>query len=335
MRILLFHPTRLPPKDYGGIERVVLWLARGLLERGHEVHVAAHPGSVLPEGARLLEIDPEESSPARLSEKLPPGIELVHFMAPPGEGAMRALGCPSVVTVHGNGKPGEKFSRDTIFLSADHARRHGAEAFVYNGVDPSEYRFEPRSKGDHLIFLSKTSWRVKNVRGAIRICARARARLKVAGGNRPVLSRARVAASRRMKWVGPVAGLPKAEFLARARAMVFPVLWDEPFGLVVAEAMISGTPVLVPGRGSLPELVPPEAGLVLPPPEKNERAWIDAVARVSRREIAWDPERCREWALSRFHYAKMAESYEEMYRRVQAGERLNPVEPQTQERSEG
>lgn len=54
MKICLFHPKLLPPRDYGGVERVVLWLARGLLERGHEVWVAALAGSQLPPGAKLI-----------------------------------------------------------------------------------------------------------------------------------------------------------------------------------------------------------------------------------------------------------------------------------------
>ena len=78
------------------------------------------------------------------------------------------------LTVHGNGKPGERFPLNTAFLSADHASRHGAGVFVYNGIDPDECRFsDGQDKTDWYLFLSKTSWSVKNVSGAMRLVSKA------------------------------------------------------------------------------------------------------------------------------------------------------------------
>src|SRR3954449_2896069 len=102
MRIVLFHAALLPPRDYGGVERMVLWLARGLLERGHEVHVAALRGSSLPDGARLIEIDPRAASAMDLLLRLPRGVDIVHFMAPPEKEAIRRIPAPWLLTVHGN-----------------------------------------------------------------------------------------------------------------------------------------------------------------------------------------------------------------------------------------
>lgn len=322
MKILLFHPTLLPPKDYGGVERVVLWLARGLVERGHEVWVAAFEGSRLPPGVRILPMRPERASAAELLTRLPSGVELVHFQAPADGGAWEGLACAKVLTVHGNGKEGEKFPRETVFLSADHARRHGAEAYVHNGIDPEELRFDPKAARERFLFLSKTSWRVKNVAAAIRYCAKARAGLVVAGGNRPWLSRARVALTPGMTWAGPVAGARKAGLLAEAKALVFPVIWPEPFGLVVAEALMSGAPVIGSRLGSVPELVGPEVGVVLDP--SDEAAWVDW---LSRPKLGFDSERCRQWALDRFHYRVMAAAYERVYERVIRGEVINPEQP--------
>jgi glycosyltransferase involved in cell wall biosynthesis len=320
MKLLIFHPVRLPPADYGGVERVVLWLARGLAERGHEVHVAALPGSRLPPGVSLHPVDPRDRSAGSLIGALPRGCELVHFMAPPGpwpwDGFDERLGCPWLLTVHGNGKPGERFPANTVFLSADHARRHGGAIYVFNGLDPDEYRFEPAGKDGAYLFLSRTSWRVKNVRGAIRLCRRAGVRLRVAGGHRPLSTRLAACVRPGIRWIGPVAGQRKAELLARADALVFPVTWDEPFGLVVAEALVSGTPVLASPRGSLPELVTPAVG-ALP---ASEEEWIEALRAGVR---GWDPERCRAYALERFHFRRMAEEYEGLYGRVCGGERIH------------
>ena len=184
MKVVLHHPVRLPPKDYGGVERVVLWLARGLLESGVQVSIVAEAGSVLPRGAEL--IPAEDGSGAPWFERMGRSVDLVHFMAPPGERDWDAFEGPKLLTVHGNGKSGEKFPQNTVFLSEDHARRHGGSVFVYNGLDPSEYRFLPsRAKSDWFLFLSKTSWSVKNLGGAMRMASKADVSLKIAGGGRP------------------------------------------------------------------------------------------------------------------------------------------------------
>lgn len=337
MKILLFHPSLLPPRDYGGVERVVLWLARGLIERGHEVHIAAFQGSRPPPGVRLIEVDRRNPSALAFLSHFPRDLDVVHFMAPPEPGIWERLPWPGLVTVHGNGKPGEIFPKNTIFLSRDHAARHAAEAFVYNGIDPQECRFDPAGKTENYLFLSKTSWRVKNLRGAIRLCLKAKKPLWVAGGNRPFLLRARTWIEPSIRWVGPVADERKARLLSEAKAFLFPVIWPEPFGLVVAEALMSGTPVLASRKGSLPELVPPEVGALLPSPggsglqqEEQDALWLEW---LERKQLPWNPEACREWALKRFHYRVMAESYEEYYLRVCRGDVIHPEHPKTKEGS--
>ncbi|HTL13181.1 MAG TPA: glycosyltransferase [Bdellovibrionota bacterium] len=315
MKVLLFHPSHLPPRDYGGVERVVLWLARGLVERGHEVWVAAFAGSRLPPGVKLWETPRDDTGAGRLLKSSPPGIDVVHFMAPPGDDVERALKIPFITTIHGNGRPGEVFSRHSVFLSKDHARRHGSTVFVHNGIDPAEGRpARAVPRGPRFLFLSKTSWGVKNVRGAARYCRRAGVPLTIAGGGRPYGLRARAWLASHLgqgglTWTGPVAGEAKAELLAGARALVFPVLWPEPFGLVVVEALMAGTPVLARPVGSLPELVTPEVGKLL----DTEEEWVEFLAA---NRIPWDAEACRRHAETHFHYRMMAEAYEALYLRA-------------------
>lgn len=331
MKICLFHPKLLPPRDYGGVERVVLWLAKGLVERGHEVWVGALEGSQLPPGARLIPIAPGQASAWELLKRIPPGMDVVHWMAPPEDGVWEKLPCASVLTVHGNGKPGEEFPLNTVFLSRDHARRHAAEAFVYNGIDPAEVRFAPSdARKAGLLFLSKTSWSVKNLGGAMRICSRAGAKLTVAGGTRPWVRRLQAALVPRFDWQGAVGGELKAKLLAQSRALIFPVLWPEPFGLVVVEALMSGTPVLASRRGSLPELVSPEVGALLDSPEdsESESRWVEKVREVvAANAPQWSAEACRARALENFHYLKMAEGYENAYNLVAKGAKLHTRRP--------
>lgn len=321
MRIVLFHPVRLPALRYGGVERVVLWLARGLRARGHEVFVTALPGSRLPEGIHAIEMSPDRVSAHDLAGRIPERVDCVHFMAPPEEGAEAALPCPALTTVHGNGKPGERFPRHAVFLSRDHASRHGRTTFVYNGLDPEEFRPLPWEKrADYAAFLSKTSWKVKNVRGAARIASVAGVPLQVAGGARPLGVRLQCAVRPGWRWWGEIDAEGKAELLGRARAFLFPALWDEPFGLVVAEALLSGCPVFARRRGSLPELVTEEVGGLFDEDaeavELLRRHWAERHGPRARARS----QRAREWALEKFHYLKMAENYERLYAARSSGE---------------
>ncbi len=316
MKIVLFHPVHLPPADYGGVERVVLWLAEGLRDLGHSVWIAAREGSRLPAGVNLISIPKEEHSAESLLARLPPGTDIVHFQAPPEEGFLRRAAVPSVTTIHGNGKPGEVFPKNTVFLSRDHASRHGRSAYVHNGVNPGEFHLSAAKRKNSPLFLSKTSWRVKNLAGALRIADHAKQRLTVAGGHRPIGLHLRTFFSKHT-WAGPVAGEKKSRLLADASALLFPVIWPEPFGLVMVEALLSGTPVVGSRLGSIPEVLGDFGGAVLDPTAPLE-AWAEALREVQKLE----PERLRETAIKRYSNLRMAADYVRIYGRVQQGEDL-------------
>ena len=320
MKILLFHPTLLPPKSYGGIERVVLWLAKGLLERGHEVFVACLAGSQLPKGCQILEVEKKFYSAEELLKILPKSLDVIHFMAPLSEKVWQKLPYPSLLTVHGNGQSGEKYPKNSVFLSQDHANRHRAKVYIYNGIDPAEFLYEPQNKGNHYLFLSKTNWRVKNLTGAMTYCKAAGSSLVIAGGSRPFLKRFTCLFNSQFTWAGPVSGWKKAQLLTQAKALVFPVIWPEPFGLVVAEALISGTPVIASPVGSLVEMIPSQVGLL----PKTDEEWIEALQGKS---WTFSSDQCREWAIEKFHFARMAESYEGVYQKVISGSFLHSEHP--------
>ena len=134
-----------------------------------------------------------------------------------------------------------------------------------------------------------------------------------------------------MRWEGAVSGMRKAELLADASALIFPVTWPEPFGLVVVEALMSGTPVIATRIGSLPELVNDRVGRLLDVPTSSdaELHWVEQLRGLCSpgRTLPWQPEECRRWAELNFHYLKMAEGYETAYRRVIRGEYLHGRAP--------
>lgn len=316
MRVVIFHPVLLPPKDYGGVERVVLWLTEALLELGHEVSVGALTGSQLPPGANLIAVHPEKKSALTFLDHLPQGTDVVHFMAPPEVGAWEKLPCAGLLTIHGNGKIGEVFPKNSVFLTQDHAQRHGRKVFVWNGINPREYIYrEEKAERAPFLFLSKTSWKVKNLVGAISICARLKVNLKIAGGNRPYLLRLK-AWVLGLDWQGPVSGKKKSELLAEACALLFPIRWPEPFGLVMIEAMISGTPVVASRLGSVPEILG-DCGVLVEP--DDQAGWDRAMRDVKQISRA----RCRERALGNFTHLHMAGNYLKLYQQVIEGKELS------------
>lgn len=295
MRVALLYHRRLPVRGYGGTERVVVWLARGLAALGHQVSLLAPEGSRVPEAVlvpvpdRVL-ADPE-CDPRPF---LPAGTEVVHAHRPmpPRDGL------PLLWTMHGTATGGV-YPPNMVGLSADHARRTGARVFVHNGLDPAEYRFQER-KSDYDLFLGRLHsskgwhWAMQGARAAGR-------EIVLAGGWRPSFRRG-------VRYAGSVDGKPKQDLLAGAACLWMPALWDEPFGLTLIEAMASGTPVLGTRRGALPEIVTPDVG-ALGDTLEELIALRPAIDRIA-------PEACRARVLAHFTHTSMAERYLGLYRRV-------------------
>jgi len=298
MQIALIHGAKLPVQAYGGTERVVWWLAKGLSELGVDVTLVCSPGSTCPF--------------ATVTTSIPPSIDLEHHFCTPSQLPQK----PYLVTIEGNGKVGETFLPNTAFVSRNHAVRHGAECFVYNGLDPDDYSFREK-KDDYLLFLAKASWQVKNVKGAIRIARKTGHALRIVGGSRWYRS------WRSVHWQGMLGGEEKAKWIAGARGLLFPVLWNEPFGLAVVEAMLSGTPVLASPHGSLPELVGKPAGHICHS-EKEMQEWVGRLGEFSATE-------CRDWAVDNFHFRVMAKNYVALYERILKGEKINKAAPHSTE----
>ncbi len=197
LHVALVSHHRLPVQGYGGTERVVVALARGLDALGHRVTLLAAPGTRVAEAAVV------EAPPARildptvdLATLLPSDADVVHaFFA-----VRRTPSRPFVRTLEGNLRAGVAASPDTIFVSRNHAHRYGSEVFVYNGLDPGDYLFRSE-KDQYDLFLGRLH-SVKGYRWAIEGAKRSGRRLLIAGGWRPSLRR-------RIRYVGTVDGRKK------------------------------------------------------------------------------------------------------------------------------
>ncbi len=299
MKIALLHDSVLPPKTYGGIERIVVSLAREYRRRGHEVCVVCRKGSNLTDYETVeLPAGYQEMSPAKY---LPADVEFLHSHQPlPIKPSI-----PFLVTIHGNGHADEKYWRNTNFLSESHAANHSAKYFVYNGVDPTRYPYV-ETKKDYFVFLARTTWRVKNLKTAIAWANDLGVRLEIMGGSG--VSRGNI------HYNGLVDDQQKSELLSNAKALIYPTNWDEPCAGAPLEALACGTPVISTRNGCMPELVRAGTGVVC-------STYQDLLSAPAALKSVSSARACRDSVETFFSLERMAHDYLALFDKVlQMGE---------------
>lgn len=318
MKIVFQHAGILPVIGYGGIERILFWHMVELARMGHQVVLIGHPDSKVQSfGIQLIPC--KDDNPDAWQGLVPQDADIIHLsynFKVPGK-------IPTIATVHGNGQLGEKFIRNSVFVSKKHAEIHGSDQFVHNAIDLAEYPFEYSPKQwNQFLFLAKASWRVKNLAHAVKACRQARKHLNIVGGKWWGLSRY-------IHNQGIIGGEKKMQVIRSSDALLFPVRWHEPFGIAVIEAMSQGLAVIGSPYGSLPELIAPDCGFIV----QNYEELLEKLKNPGR---TFDPYVIRKYVEDHFSIHKHAESYLKLYQRVINGEELNAVEPtlQLKERAE-
>jgi glycosyltransferase involved in cell wall biosynthesis len=278
-------------------------LVRGLAELGHEVLYRPQLGTAAPFPPGVSFVERPEWD-----------VEIVHGRS--DEDVHREAqrrGVPWVATCHADllttwGRDRGAASRHWIYPSRSLARTYGSARFVWNGIDPGEFTIS-RQKGDYLLFIAMLRFaRRKGLDTALRLSRTFGFRLVVAGAcdHTDVVDRVeRQCREAGAEFVGPVVGPRKAGLLAEARALLFPTELNEGFGLVLAEAMMSGTPVICSDSGACPEIVTADVGFVC----SSEDDYRRALLRLDEVQ----PDACREKALRDFHYLRMAADYVREY----------------------
>lgn len=306
MHVTLVKPgaTPIPPPLYGGTERTLYQLGKALVQLGHKVTLIGHPDSCIP-GAELI---PSQGSDADAMRLVPDSTDVIHL----SNHNITSTPKPFLLTVNGNGgHAARRFHPNSVFVSQKHAANHGSKHFVYPGIDPDEYQ-SSKKREDYAVFLAKARWPVKNFQGAVAVARRAGIELRVLGSRSLPFELQRkfpLWLTRGVRYYGNLAESEKVEILSRARCLILPVRWHEPFGLAFTESMASGAYVCGTPYGSLPEIVTPEVGVL--------SADADALADAVRNPQRFSPSACRERVIQGgFTSVDMARKYLMYYEKI-------------------
>ena len=315
MHVTFYHDCHIPipPRLYGGTERVIYWLGKALMQLGHRVTLLARPGSEIP-GAELRPLTAAHMAGLSWTHLIPASCDLLHLWRPPSV----PLPKPFLVTMGSNGQPGERFPVNTVFVSRQHAANHGSRHFVYNGIDPTDYACHP-VRAEYAVFLAIARTRTKNLAGAIQVAREAGITLQVMGTrNWPWNVQRLLPPIRGVRYHGMLGGRAKRELLSRARCLIFPVRYPEPFGVALTEAMVSGCYVVGTPYGALPEIVTSAVGRL----STSVRDLVEAVHNPTD----FDPEVCRNRVFDGgFTHVDMARGYVHYYETVLTQGQLGKV----------
>ncbi|WP_373516567.1 glycosyltransferase family 4 protein [Pricia sp.] len=333
MKIALLSPIawRTPPRQYGPWEQVASTIAEGLVAKGHDVSLFATGDS---QTSGTLEaicpkpygeddtIDPkvwESLHIGNLMEKAE-NFDIIHnhydFLPLTYS---RLIDTPMVTTIHGFSSEQiipvyKKYNPTSTYISISNADRHPDLDYhrtIYHGIDSTKFQLN-NHKENYLLFYGRIH-PDKGTLEAIGIAKKTGYPLKIAGlvQDQEYYSSAiepRIDGEN-VIYLGNVGPTEGNELLGNAKALLHPILFDEPFGLSVAEAMMCGTPVIAFNRGSMPELI--EDG--------NTGFLVDTVSEaveVVQRLNELDPNYCRAYAMEKFSIDNMVAEYIEVYKDV-------------------
>lgn len=328
---------RVPPKKYGGTERVVYALTEELVKLGHRVTLFASGDSQT--SAKLISVYPRALRDARLKDiyglntwtllniglayKMQGEFDVIHdHTGHIGLPTANLCNKPVVMTLHGpftaDNKPLFKELNKPYLVTISNSQMVSGfnlpnyVGTVYNGLDMKNYPFSGRNEG-YLLFVGRISME-KGVHIAIDVAQYLDLPLIIAAKLESVdmpyfQEYVGPRLSDQIKWVGEVDEQERNKLMSRALCFLHPITWKEPFGLTLIESMACGCPVVAINKGSIPEIVKDkETGYVVGDVDE----MIEAVKKIKRINRI----KTREYALRYFNSQVMAKGYEKVYQKV-------------------
>lgn len=339
---------RVPPKKYGGTERVVYALTEGLVKKGHDVTLFATADSIT--SAKLVSAYPKALREAKIKDLYSPNywrllnvglayqlqgeFDIIHdhngFLSLPTANVSQT---PVVMTLHGAFDDSNRkiFSalNNPYFVTISDAQALSSTNLnyvgtVYNGLDMDDYPFSS-DPDNYLLFVGRIS-KEKGVHHAID------AALKL---NLPLIIAAKLDEAQpddmkyfktyikpklrgKIRWVGEIEEGERNKLMSKALCFLHPVTWPEPFGLTLIESMACGTPVVAFNQGSIPEIVAHGlTGFVV----RNVKEMVAAVKNIDSIDRAV----CRSYALENFNAERMVAGYEAIYQMILQVEQLKKM----------
>lgn len=336
----------VPPKTFGGTETVVYDLVEGLVKKGHDITLFASADSKVSAKLKsFIDVSLNEHWKSDIRKKLaytPKGklycdlgnhlevflrqekFDIIHsHFGPAAIFFGPFLKTPLVITQHipfpDKDKPDlfkcfSSYNKYAHFvpISKNQLKVAGykigqAEKVIYNGANVGKYRFNLKPK-DYFAFLGRIM-PVKGTLDAVRAAKKAKAKLKIAGSVddfRYFKKVKKYITGKNIQYIREVNHREKNILLRNAKALLFPISWEEPFGLVMVEAMACGTPVIAFDRGSVCEVVDHgRTGFIV----NNVREMVQAMKKIDQ----IDRSECRKEVEKRFSTEKMVEDYENLY----------------------
>src|SRR5438874_7121094 len=339
MRIAIVSPLyeSVPPKLYGGTERVVSYLTDELVRQGHDVTLFASADSVTTAKLRSVCDGGLRLQGSSITDPLAHHIHMIEMVAQEAARfdvfhfhidylhfpVTRRLEIPALTTLHGRLDipdlvPIYREFREMRVVSISNSQRAPLSwvnwaGTVYHGLPPDLYTLNT-NPGNYLAFLGRICPE-KRVDRAIEIAKRSGVPIRIAAKVDPVDREYFKSVIRPLlddplvEYVGEIGERDKNEFLGNARALLFPIEWPEPFGLVMIEAMACGTPVIAWRMASVPEIVDEgTTGLIVEDIDQAARA-VERVGSISRTS-------CRQVFEERFSVRRMAHDYMDIYHRL-------------------
>ncbi len=330
----------IPPEKYGGTEWIVYHLCVGLKKRGHQVTLFASGDSRV--SCRLVSVYPKSLIKAgiswrdqtynilTLSEtfKRANQFDIIHTHIDLWETYFPQLvKTPVIHTIHNPLYSSAKI--DSRLFILEHFKKNNYVAIstaqrqlsrvklnfvatIYNGVDLNDFKFSPKG-GDTFVWAARID-KYKGIENAITVAKRAGVKLLLAGRLDPAQvdyfkKVIKPQLNHQICYFGEYSRYQKSWFFGRAKALLYLIEWHEPFGLIMAESMACGTPVIAFNRGSVPEIVKDKkTGFIV----KDIDEAVEAVKKINQINRA----ECRKWVEKNFTIEKMVENYEKVYYKI-------------------